>query len=63
MRISVNCFRGEDPSRSVVDDFVTELRDEGFRRVWVSQMPWQADVLTVLAVALREVDTIGDESQ
>jgi F420-dependent oxidoreductase-like protein len=61
MQISVNCFLGDDPSRSLVDDFVTELaqvRDEGFRRAWVAQMPWQADVLTVLAVAFREVDAI-----
>jgi 5,10-methylenetetrahydromethanopterin reductase len=61
MQISVNCFLGDDPSRSLIDDFVTELaqvRDEGFRRAWVAQMPWQADVLTVLAVAFREVDTI-----
>jgi 5,10-methylenetetrahydromethanopterin reductase len=61
MQISVNCFLGDDPSRSLVDDFVAELaqvRDEGFRRAWVAQMPWQADVLTVLAVALRDVDTI-----
>jgi 5,10-methylenetetrahydromethanopterin reductase len=61
MQISVNCFLGDDPSRSLIDDFVTELaqvRDEGFRRAWVTQMPWQADVLTVLAVAFREVDTI-----
>ena len=61
MQISVNCSLGDDPSRSLVDDFVMELaqvRDQGFRRAWVTQMPWQADVLTVLAVALREVDTI-----
>lgn len=61
MQISVNCFLSDEPSRSLVDDYVTELaklRNEGFRRVWVAQMPWQADVLTVLAVAFREVDTI-----
>jgi 5,10-methylenetetrahydromethanopterin reductase len=61
MQISVNCSLGDDPSRSLIDDFVTELaqvRDEGFRRAWVTQMPWQADVLTVLAVAFREVDAI-----
>src|SRR6516225_6018892 len=61
MQISVNCSLGDDRSRSLVDDFVMELaqvRDQGFRRAWVTQMPWQADVLTVLAVALREVDTI-----
>ena len=37
---------------------LAKLRDEGFRRVWMSQMPYDADLLTVLAVALREVDTI-----
>ncbi|OBA70754.1 LLM class F420-dependent oxidoreductase [Mycobacterium sp. 1554424.7] len=61
MQISVNCFLSDDPERSVVDDFVSELaklRDEGFRRAWMAQMPWQADILTVLAVAFREVDTI-----
>jgi 5,10-methylenetetrahydromethanopterin reductase len=61
VQISVNCSLSDDPSRSLVDDFVTQLaqlRDQGFRRAWVVQMPWQADVLTVLAVVLREVDTI-----
>ncbi|WP_369830235.1 TIGR03564 family F420-dependent LLM class oxidoreductase [Mycobacterium sp. E1747] len=46
---------------SLVDDYVSELaklRDEGFRRAWVAQMPWQADVSAVLAIAFREVDTI-----
>jgi 5,10-methylenetetrahydromethanopterin reductase len=37
---------------------LAQLRDEGFRRVWMSQLPYEADLLTVLAVALREVDTI-----
>ncbi|WP_173007880.1 TIGR03564 family F420-dependent LLM class oxidoreductase [Mycolicibacterium sp. P1-18] len=34
------------------------LREEGFRRVWMSQMPYEPDLLTVLAVALREVPDI-----
>lgn len=57
----MNCFLGDDPARSLVDDYVSELaklRDEGFRRAWVAQMPWQADVLAVLSIAFREVDTI-----
>jgi 5,10-methylenetetrahydromethanopterin reductase len=37
---------------------LAQLRDEGFRRVWMSQMPYEPDLLTVIAVALREVDTI-----
>ncbi|VEG51159.1 luciferase family protein [Mycolicibacterium aurum] len=38
--------------------YLAELRDEGFARVWMSQLPYEPDLLTVLAVALREVDTI-----
>ena len=38
--------------------YLAELRDEGFRRLWMSQLPYEPDLLTVLAVALREVDTI-----
>ena len=34
------------------------LRDEGFRRLWMSQLPYEPDLLTILAVALHEVDTI-----
>jgi 5,10-methylenetetrahydromethanopterin reductase len=47
--------------RSPIDatiENLAKLRDEGFRRVWMSQMPYEPDLLTVLAVALREVDTI-----
>jgi len=33
------------------------LRDEGFRRLWMSQMPFDPHLLTVLAVALREFDS------
>ena len=46
---------------SFVDETVShlaQLRDEGFRRVWMAQMPFEPDLLTALAVALREVDTI-----
>jgi 5,10-methylenetetrahydromethanopterin reductase len=39
-------------------EYLATLRDEGFRRVWMSQMPFEPDLLTILAVALREVDTI-----
>jgi 5,10-methylenetetrahydromethanopterin reductase len=46
---------------SPVDAFVRNLanmRDEGFRRVWLAQLPYDADLTTLLAVALREVDAI-----
>jgi 5,10-methylenetetrahydromethanopterin reductase len=38
---------------------LAELRAEGFRRVWMAQLPYDPDLMTILAVALREVDTIG----
>lgn len=38
--------------------YLSELRDEGFARAWISQLPYEPDLLTILAVALREVDTI-----
>jgi len=37
---------------------LAELRAEGFRRVWMAQLPYDPDLMTILAVALREVDTI-----
>ncbi|HET6733748.1 TIGR03564 family F420-dependent LLM class oxidoreductase [Mycobacterium sp.] len=51
----------ENSGRSPVDAFVQqlgELRDEGFRRVWLAQLPYDPDLTTVLAAVLREVDTI-----
>ncbi len=37
---------------------IAQYRDEGFARVWLPQMPYDPDLLTVLAVVLREVDGI-----
>ena len=37
---------------------VAQLHDEGFRRLWMRQMPYEPDLLTILAVALREVPDI-----
>ena len=37
---------------------LTTLRDEGFRRVWMAQLPFEADLPTLLGIALREVDGI-----
>lgn len=58
MQISVSSL-GDGAGRSPVDTCVQELgqmRDERFRRMWMTQFPWQTDRLTALAVALREVD-------
>lgn len=48
---------GRTPVDAIIEDLAA-LRDEGFGRVWLSQLPYEPDLLTVLAVALREVDGI-----
>ncbi|AKS31959.1 TIGR03564 family F420-dependent LLM class oxidoreductase [Mycolicibacterium goodii] len=58
---SLNESTGSSPGRSPVDATVrhlAQLRDEGFGRVWMSQMPSEPDLLTVLAVVFGEVDGI-----
>jgi F420-dependent oxidoreductase-like protein len=59
MRISLNLVSavGAASIDSTVEA-LAKMRDEGFRRVWMAQMPFDGDLLTALAVALREVDTI-----
>lgn len=61
MQVSILSSLNETGGRSTVDATVTNLaglRDEGFRRVWMTQLPYEPDLLTVLAVVLREVDGI-----
>jgi F420-dependent oxidoreductase-like protein len=58
MRISLIAGLNNDaPVDSCIRD-LTQARDEGFGRVWMTQMPYDADLLTVLAVALREVPDV-----
>ena len=59
MQISI--FGSLSGLKSPVDDtvaYLAQLRDEGFRRAWFAQMPYEPDLLTVLTVGLREVDGI-----
>jgi len=61
MQISTQEYAGGAAERSIIDTFVehlAQLRDEGFSRMWSSQVPYDRDLLTVLAVALREVPQI-----
>lgn len=61
MEVTVTGFLGDGAGRSVVDVFVDRIARacaEGFARVWMPQMPWEPDLLSVLAVALREVPDI-----
>ena len=61
MRIGLTVAGISTAGPAPVDAFVqnlAQLRDEGFRRVWFAQLPYDPDLTTLLAVALREVDTI-----
>ncbi|MCV7413482.1 TIGR03564 family F420-dependent LLM class oxidoreductase [Mycobacterium florentinum] len=52
---------GDGAGRPLVDAYVeglAQIAAEGFRRVWSAQLPWEPDVMSVLAVALREVPGI-----
>ena len=53
----VNSPSAESPIDATVDN-LAKLRDEGLPQGLDGQMPFDGDLLTVLAVALREVDTI-----
>lgn len=49
-------------NKSPLDSCIRELtqaRDQGFARVWMTQMPYDVDLLTVLAAAMHEVDGIS----
>ena len=48
---------GASPVDATVNSLAM-LRDEGFRRVWMAQLPYDPDLLTILACAFHEVDTI-----
>ena len=61
VQISMFGQLGDAGSSNPVDACVSnvaQLHDEGFRRLWMSQMPYEPDLLTILAVALREVPDI-----
>jgi 5,10-methylenetetrahydromethanopterin reductase len=58
MRISlITGLDNASPVESCIAD-MTQARDEGFARLWITQMPPDVDLLTVLAAALREVPDI-----
>jgi hypothetical protein len=40
---------GMDPPIDACVQNLAQLRDEGFRRVWISQLPYEPDLLTALA--------------
>jgi 5,10-methylenetetrahydromethanopterin reductase len=61
MQVSMFGQLGDAGNANPIDATVQNLallREEGFRRLWMSQMPYEPDLLTILAVALHEVDDI-----
>jgi 5,10-methylenetetrahydromethanopterin reductase len=61
VEISILEYPGGQEGSSIIDAYVDQvaaLRDEGFARVWSTQMPFERDLLTAMAVAFREVDGI-----
>lgn len=61
MDISLSIIGMNSAGPSPVDSLVStiaKLRDEGFRRVWMAQMPYDADLPIALGIAFREVDGI-----
>jgi 5,10-methylenetetrahydromethanopterin reductase len=58
MRISlITGLDNESPIDSCIRD-LTQARDDGFARIWLPQLPFDVDLLTVLAAALREVPDV-----
>ncbi len=58
MRISLIAgLNNTSPVDTCVRD-LTQAANEGFTRVWMTQMPYDVDLLTVLAATLREVPDI-----
>ena len=61
MEISIGGSLAMLAGGSPVEGWIAELhraRDAGFRRVWIAQMPWDPDLLTLMAVAFQEVSGI-----
>lgn len=54
---SLSDTNGRSPVDAVVVN-IARWNEEGFRRVWLTQRPPEPDLLTVLAVVLREVDGV-----
>jgi 5,10-methylenetetrahydromethanopterin reductase len=58
MRMSlITNLNNKTPIESCIRD-LTDAREAGFSRLWLTQMPFDVDLLTVLAAALREVPEI-----
>lgn len=59
MRMSLIAgLSNKSPLDSCIQE-LTQARDDGFARVWMTQMPYDVDLLTVLGAAMHEVSDIS----
>ncbi|ORJ57716.1 TIGR03564 family F420-dependent LLM class oxidoreductase [Mycobacterium simiae] len=61
MQLSVFAYLGAQPGQWNIDAYVesiAQFAEAGFTRVWSAQLPWEPDLFTAQAVALREVPGI-----
>ncbi|MCV7429833.1 TIGR03564 family F420-dependent LLM class oxidoreductase [Mycobacterium montefiorense] len=61
MDITILSMLGDGDPRAVADSYielVSRVAAEGFARMWTAQLPWEPDLLTVQALAFREVPGI-----
>jgi 5,10-methylenetetrahydromethanopterin reductase len=61
MQITLLCYLRSRANRPIVDSYLeelTEARDQGFQRMWTTQLMWEPDLLTVMAAVLGQVDGI-----
>ena len=61
MDVTISSLLGDGDGRSVVDAYIEQVSQsaaEGFTCLWTAQMPWEPDLLSVQALALRAVPDI-----
>lgn len=61
MEITISAQLGDSAPKSAVDACVENIaraHAEDFPRVWIAQLPWEPDLLSILAVAFRDVPDI-----
>lgn len=61
MQITLMSYLKTRADRSVIETYVeelTEARDQGFQRMWTTQLMWEPDLLTIMAFALGQVSGI-----
>ena len=61
MDVTISSLLGDGDGRSVVDAYIEQVSQsaaEGVTCLWTAQMPWEPDLLSVQALALRAVPDI-----